>query len=59
MLDPINLGLLKPIATITESPDEKSLPLGHYYFFPFYSDTRLYHASLDKSMHQLFLEEYE
>jgi len=22
MLDPINLGLLKPIATITESPDE-------------------------------------
>lgn len=59
MLDPIHLGLVKPIATISSSPDTNILPIGHYYYFPYYGDTRIYLQSLDYSTHKLFIENYE
>jgi len=40
MLEPCYLGLLKPIGTLESACG--SIPAGRYFFFPIFSDTRIY-----------------
>jgi hypothetical protein len=58
MLDPIYLGLLKSLAKISEGLEE-SVKSGYYYYFPFFSDTRIYRETLDHKDFGLFLEDFE
>lgn len=57
MLDPIYLGLLKPLSKISPGFEEQVAP-GYYYYFPFFSDTRIYRETLDHQSFNLFLEDY-
>jgi hypothetical protein len=57
-LDPIYLGLLKPLSKISPGFEEK-IAKGYYYYFPFFSDTRIYRETLDHQSFMLFLEDYE
>jgi hypothetical protein len=57
MLDPIYLGLLKPLSKISPGFEEQVAP-GYYYYFPFFSDTRIYRETLDHQGFNLFLEDY-
>jgi hypothetical protein len=60
LLEPIRLGLLKPLATITSDIPDQGIHSGRYYFFPFFQDTRLYREGLlDKSHFELYLEDYD
>lgn len=58
MLEPIYLGLLKPLAKISPGLDEYLAP-GYYYYFPFFCDTRIYRESLDHKSFGLFLEDFD
>eukprot|EP00347_Sterkiella_histriomuscorum_P006888 403351054 len=64
-LEPINMGLLKPLGTInkyygpfTQEETTVELQPGHYFYFPYFSDTRIYRQSLDQFTFELYLEDY-
>ena len=58
LLEPVYLGLLKPMGIVL-SPIEELIPEGSYYFFPIFYDTRIYRETLDKKEFSLFLDNYE
>jgi hypothetical protein len=58
MLDPIYLGLLKPLALINKGLEDHIKP-GFYYYFPFFSDTRIYRETLDHKDFGIFMEDFE
>jgi hypothetical protein len=58
LLDPVYLGLLKPLSKISPGFEEQVAP-GYYYYFPFFSDTRIYRETLDHQGFSLFLEDFD
>jgi len=41
MIEPVNLGVLKPLGEILEDRGN-GIVKGLYYYFPFFQDTRIY-----------------
>jgi hypothetical protein len=57
-LDPVYLGLLKPLSKISPGFEDQVTP-GFYYYFPFFSDTRIYRETLNHESFSLFLEDFD
>ena len=60
MLDPIYLGLLKPLVVVAQPFEQiDQIETGRYFYFPFFSDTRIYKETLDHLKFTLFMEDFQ